>query len=78
MREGERDRARQDGGRTSQNRQSRTRDREREASGSPSFRSGYSGPKNSHKAVREEIREEAVAAASRWIGERRFSSSWEA
>ena len=30
------------------------------------------------KAVREEIREEAVAAASRWIGERRFSSSWEA
>ena len=49
MREGERDRARQDGGRTSQNRQSRTRDREREASGSPSFRSGYSGPKNSHK-----------------------------
>ncbi|MEE1498055.1 MAG: LCP family protein [Clostridium sp.] len=49
VREGERDRARQDGGRTSQNRQSRTRDREREASGSPSFRSGYSGPKNSHK-----------------------------
>ena len=35
MREGERDRARQDGGRTSQNRQSRTRDREREASGCP-------------------------------------------
>ena len=40
---------RQDGARTTQNRQGRIRDREREASGSPSFRSGYSGPKNSHK-----------------------------
>lgn len=47
VREGER--VRQDGARTAQNRQGRTRDREREASGSPSFRSGYSGPKNSHK-----------------------------
>lgn len=48
VREGERDRVRQDGVRTSQSRQGRTRDREREAAGSPSFRSGYSGPKNSH------------------------------
>ncbi len=48
VREEERARVRQDGVRSSQNRQARTRDREREASGSPSFRSGYSGPKNSH------------------------------
>lgn len=47
--EGGRDRARQDSARAAQNRQGRSRDREREASGSPSFRSGYSGPKNSHK-----------------------------
>ena len=48
VREG--DRVRQDGTRTAQNRQGRTRDREREASGSSSFRSGYNGPKNSHKS----------------------------
>lgn len=48
VREG--DRVRQDGTRTAQNRQGRTRDREREVSGSSSFRSGYNGPKNSHKS----------------------------
>ena len=48
VREG--DRVRQDGTRTAQNHQGRTRDREREVSGSSSFRSGYNGPKNSHKS----------------------------
>lgn len=48
-REGERGRMRQDGARNSASQSRQGRTRERETAGSPSFRSGYSGPKNSHK-----------------------------
>lgn len=42
------------------------------------FVPGTAALRTAIKAAREEIREEAEAEVSRWIGERRFSSLWEA